>query len=287
MSTTAEKLNKLLNTKTDIASALEEKGQEGGTVFSTYADQIRNIPSDLIITDDGEGNVAFEMDMGTTTTFQSDWNQDDPSAPNYIKNKPQFDNMVTTDDLATTTTPGLVMVDGTAGIGVNTENGNLFIKEAETNEIDGKEHSYKPITPNNLDYAVKAALVNNANTLSDAEKTAVQQFIGVTDLMSSGCQIAYGTYTGTGTSGKTGACSLTFDFMPQIIFIKSTGQTFAIVWNHPDCATTATTSGSYVNEDAYFLTVSRSGNTISWYSGSDASKQMNSTNGKYFYVCIG
>lgn len=82
------------------------------------------------------------------------------------------------DDVATTTTPGLVMVDGTAGIGVNTENGNLYIKEAETNEIDGKEHSYKPITPNNLDYAVKAGVTNNANTLSDTEKTAARQWIG-------------------------------------------------------------------------------------------------------------
>lgn len=82
------------------------------------------------------------------------------------------------DDIATTTTPGLVMVDGTAGIGVNTENGNLYIKEAETNEIDGKEHSYNPITPNNLDYAVKAGVTNNVNTLSDTEKNAARQWIG-------------------------------------------------------------------------------------------------------------
>lgn len=93
-----------------------------------------------------------------------------------------FDNwarVITTKDFATTTTPGLVMVDGNNGIGVNTENGNLYIKEATNNEIDGKEHSYKPITPENLDYAVKAGLVNNANSLSDAEKTAVQQWIGL------------------------------------------------------------------------------------------------------------
>lgn len=80
--------------------------------------------------------------------------------------------------MATTSKLGLVMVNGNNGIGVNTEDGNLYIKGAETNEIDGKAHSYKPITPDKLDYAVKAGLVNNANTLSSTEKTKVLQWIG-------------------------------------------------------------------------------------------------------------
>lgn len=79
--------------------------------------------------------------------------------------------------IATSETAGIVMVDGTAGIGVNTENGNLFIKQASNSEIDDKQHSYKPITPENLDYAVKAALVDNANTLSEAERAQVLDWI--------------------------------------------------------------------------------------------------------------
>lgn len=43
MSTAAEKLNLLLNTKADIKAALVEKGQDAGDVFSTYADKIRAI----------------------------------------------------------------------------------------------------------------------------------------------------------------------------------------------------------------------------------------------------
>lgn len=43
MSTTAEKLSLLLNTKDDIKAALAEKGQTAGDVFSTYADKIRAI----------------------------------------------------------------------------------------------------------------------------------------------------------------------------------------------------------------------------------------------------
>jgi len=80
--------------------------------------------------------------------------------------------------MATTTELGLVMVNGNNGIGVNTENGNLFIKQASNSEIDGKEHSYKPITPENLDYAVKSALTNNANDLSDSERTSALGWLG-------------------------------------------------------------------------------------------------------------
>lgn len=43
MGTTADKLNLLLNTKADIKSALTEKGQNPGDVFSEYADKIRAI----------------------------------------------------------------------------------------------------------------------------------------------------------------------------------------------------------------------------------------------------
>lgn len=80
--------------------------------------------------------------------------------------------------LATDTVPGLVIADGNNGIGVNTETGNLYIKQAENNEIDGKAHSYKPITPENLDYAIKAGLVNNANSLNETEQASVLGWIG-------------------------------------------------------------------------------------------------------------
>ena len=80
--------------------------------------------------------------------------------------------------MATDTELGLVMVNGNNGIGVNTEDGNLYIKQASNIEIDGKAHSYKPITPENLDYAVKAALTNNANELSDTERASALGWLG-------------------------------------------------------------------------------------------------------------
>lgn len=72
MSTTAERLNLLLDTKADIKAALIEKGQAAGDVFSTYADKIRAIPSEIVASDDGNGNVTITMAAATVTHDNGD-----------------------------------------------------------------------------------------------------------------------------------------------------------------------------------------------------------------------
>lgn len=67
MSTADEKLNLLLNTKMAIKAALVEKGQEVGNVFSTYPDKIKAIPSEIVASSDGNGNVAITMPAATVT----------------------------------------------------------------------------------------------------------------------------------------------------------------------------------------------------------------------------
>ena len=79
---------------------------------------------------------------------------------------------------ATDTKQGLVMVNGENGIGVNIEDGSLYIKSATEAEINDKTHSYNPIVPNNLNYAVKAGLTSNSITLTEAEKTSALNWIG-------------------------------------------------------------------------------------------------------------
>ena len=79
---------------------------------------------------------------------------------------------------ATDTKQGLVMVNGENGIGVNTEDGSLYIKSATEAEIDGKSHSYNSIVPSNLNYAVKAGLINNSIALTEAEKASALSWIG-------------------------------------------------------------------------------------------------------------
>ena len=69
MGTTADKLNKLLDTKSSIKSALVAKGQSvsDNDTFASYAEKIRAIPSPadgtagITASDDGAGNVTITM----------------------------------------------------------------------------------------------------------------------------------------------------------------------------------------------------------------------------------
>ena len=100
---------------------------------------------------------------------------------------------------ATGTKQGLVMVNGENGIGVNTEDGSLYIKSATEAEINDKTHSYNPIVPNNLNYAVKAGLTSNSITLAEAEKTSVLNWIGAIPASNKG---KAGGVATLGSSGK-------------------------------------------------------------------------------------
>ena len=100
---------------------------------------------------------------------------------------------------ATDTKQGLVMVNGENGIGVNTEDGSLYIKSATEAEINDKTHSYNPIVPNNLNYAVKAGLTSNSITLTKAEKTSALNWIGAISASDKG---KAGGVATLGSSGK-------------------------------------------------------------------------------------
>lgn len=70
MSTTAEKLNLLLNTKAAIKNALIEKGQEASDVFSTYPDKIRAIetcPDNALFVKDNKIKDVDDRDVTEET----------------------------------------------------------------------------------------------------------------------------------------------------------------------------------------------------------------------------
>lgn len=121
-------------------------------------------------------------------------------------------------------------------------------------------------------------------------------------------QIVYGTYTGTGTYGSSNPNTLTFDFVPKIIFfgdgrgtgflnkwIVGSGSTL-IVYDGDGASLSNT--GGYQSADASIKyrtsVISISGTTISWYSSSTYTSeynaqcaQMNYSRRKYYYIAIG
>lgn len=109
-------------------------------------------------------------------------------------------------------------------------------------------------------------------------------------------KVVAGTYTGNGTSGYLHQSSLTFDFVPKLIFISSGPATITsgmrntnailhpmagsgMMWYNED------SSGSDHQEE---LNVSLNGNTVNWYHYSKYPQyQLNYQNIVYNYVAIG
>lgn len=77
------------------------------------------------------------------------------------------------------TDAGVVAVNRIYGISTINSQGLLCISPASESEIKTKNSAYKPIAPNNLDYAIKVGLTTNTQTLTDAEKAAACEWLGV------------------------------------------------------------------------------------------------------------
>ena len=78
-------------------------------------------------------------------------------------------------DYATSTKAGIVTVP--SAFGVQIYNGGLRINAATNSDVDDKSSS-KPITPSNLDYAIKSGLTTNTLEFTESEKQAARELIG-------------------------------------------------------------------------------------------------------------
>ena len=78
------------------------------------------------------------------------------------------------------------------------------------------------------------------------------------------CQIYFSTYTGTGSYGQSGPTSYTFPGKPLFVMVGTLSNELMIMFFQ------GVKLGAYFrNADQYGVPVSWSGNTISWYAGSD------------------
>lgn len=81
-------------------------------------------------------------------------------------------------DYAQSNEAGIVKVRTSMGIQIN-DSGLISIYSANKNDIYNKTNTYKPIAPNNLDYAVKVGLTTNTEILTEEEKAAAQSWLGI------------------------------------------------------------------------------------------------------------
>lgn len=100
------------------------------------------------------------------------------------------------------------------------------------------------------------------------------------------------SYVGTGTYGSSNPNSLTFDFVPKLLFVMMNKTTNTSDGPHPSA------NGwihmfiwaygvSNTRVASYNLTFEQNGKAISWYSGTDGERQCNWSGVKYTAVAIG
>ena len=133
-------------------------------------------------------NLDYAVKKGLADS-KEEWTEDEK------KSARELVGAVGATDFAAYKKPGLVeiLLGGTYGIdylyGTISTVGNNALKvcKADNSEIEAKVHRYKPIVPNNLDYAVKVGVTTNTIALTDEEKAAAQAWLGITN----GDEVAY------------------------------------------------------------------------------------------------
>lgn len=130
---------------------------------------------------------------------------------------------------ATTSVLGVVKTTPNQGISAFSQ-GDLYVISANTNEISAKTQTYKPIVPKTLDYAVKTSVTTNTIDLTDEEKQAAQDWLGIPAVPTKTSELENdsGFITADDIGGGGGASSL------EDIAVAGEGITFTkpIVANH-------------------------------------------------------
>lgn len=85
--------------------------------------------------------------------------------------------------VATTSSPGVIRAWDNYGISMMSD-GRAYIQRATDAQIAAKEHTYRPIVPLTLDYAVKVALVSNAQITTDTDKSDICDTVGAVSFVS-------------------------------------------------------------------------------------------------------
>lgn len=138
-------------------------------------------------------------------------------------------------------------------------------------------------------------LTSETDSISETLSASAKALKTVFDLASGKGHCTAGSYAGTGTYGSTNPNSLTFDFVPQLLFILSTAATagrmsiiipgrrsFSIKGDDNTDSTAAYAAGQ-----VWRMTTSISDKTVSWYTALGAAAQMNTNGNTYYYVAVG
>lgn len=137
---------------------------------------------------DGAGNDLYDEYMWINGAWEYiGTKQIEIDLTDYVKNT----------DYASVGTYGLVKTTSSNDDGVLLNNGVMSVSPATTATIDGRK-TKRPITPTNLDYAVKIGITTNTETLTDEEKAAACAWAGAVQRVIPTIPKVYGENAGYG-----------------------------------------------------------------------------------------
>ncbi len=129
-------------------------------------------------------NLDYAIKSGMTTN-SLEWTDEEKTAA-----RTQID-AVGKSDYASLSNHGIVKVLNSAGTFCN--EGIIYLYKALESDIDAKEQKYRPIVPNNLDYAVKKALTDSKIEWTEEEQANAKTLLGTLETYPAG-----GTFNSNG-----------------------------------------------------------------------------------------
>lgn len=108
----------------------------------------------------------------------------------------------------------------------------------------------------------------------------------IKEIVSTAPQTFVGSYVGTGTYGEENPTTLTFSFLPKIIFITDRTKTYPYVWGEVGFSVDKSSSG-YLTSSTNNVTTKNNQDgtyTVEWYNEEGSLYQLNT--GKHTYVAL-
>ena len=160
-----EGLSNILSTKADKSELTSLS-----SLINNKADK-----SDLnILREELNNQISGEVIEELTTALELKANKTD--IPTTVASLADAGEYVKFTDYATDSKAGIIKGSSTYGLGILADGMGYVISASET-DIKNKTTSYRPITPNKLDYAIKLGLTTNALTWSETDKATARTLI--------------------------------------------------------------------------------------------------------------
>ncbi len=165
---------------TNKAGLVYPTGYGGVTVTSTGGLNLKGLTQQQII--DRNNQIAlkptdldYAVKVGLTTNTE-DWTEDEKTSARELV------GAVGETDFPTSNKAGVVKILASQGIKIN-DSGVLSLQAANNALIDEKKNVTYPIMSNKIDYAVKVGLTTNTETLTEEEKAAACEWLGIDTLV--------------------------------------------------------------------------------------------------------